>query len=83
MNSTFDYGIDKLTVAKVIAITSGKLKGILNADAVLKISRSQEHVQKIIAENKTVYGVNTGFGILSNTKISKEDTSTQIGRAHV
>ena len=76
MNSTFDYGIDKLTVAKVIAITSGKLKGILNADAVLKISRSQEHVQKIIAENKTVYGVNTGFGILSNTKISKEDTST-------
>ncbi len=29
-----------------------------------------------LTNNKTVYGINTGFGILANTKISEEDTAT-------
>jgi histidine ammonia-lyase len=29
-----------------------------------------------VENNKTVYGINTGFGILANTKISEEDTAT-------
>jgi histidine ammonia-lyase len=29
-----------------------------------------------VDENKTVYGITTGFGILANTKISSEDTVT-------
>jgi len=37
---------------------------------------SRQYVQYIVDNDKTVYGVNTGFGILSNTKISKEDTAT-------
>ena len=41
-----------------------------------KIKRSQQYVQQIVENNKTVYGVNTGFGILANTKISEEDTAT-------
>ena len=31
---------------------------------------------QIVNEGKTVYGINTGFGILANTAISKEDTVT-------
>ncbi len=42
----------------------------------LKIKASQQSVQKIVESNKTVYGVNTGFGILANTPISAEDTAT-------
>ncbi len=57
-------------------IASGKMKAILNEEAVKKIKKSQQHVQQIVEENKTVYGVNTGFGILSNTPISREDTAT-------
>ncbi|MDP9229267.1 MAG: aromatic amino acid ammonia-lyase, partial [Bacteroidota bacterium] len=76
MNQNFKYGIDKLTIEKVIAIASGKTKGILNDEAIKKIKTSQHHVQQIIKNNKTVYGVNTGFGILANTKISEEDTQT-------
>src|SRR6266699_6346050 len=76
MDKNFNYGIDHLTTGKVIAIASGKIKAILNEDAIKKIKTSQQHVQQIVANNKMVYGVNTGFGILSNTKISEEDTAT-------
>ena len=76
MNDVFNYGTDHLTVGKVIAIASGKLNATLNDTAILKIKASQQHVQKIVENNKTVYGVNTGFGILANTKISEEDTAT-------
>jgi len=76
MPETFQYGIDKLTVGKTIALATGTLKGVLTDVAIQKIKTSQQHVQRIVENNKTVYGVNTGFGILANTKISEEDTAT-------
>ena len=76
MSTNFNYGIDQLTIANVVAIASGKIKAVLNEAAVKKIKASQQYVQQIVDENKTVYGVNTGFGILANTPISKEDTAT-------
>jgi len=47
----------------------------LNEQAVSQLKASEEFVQQIVANNKTVYGVNTGFGILANTKISPQDTA--------
>jgi histidine ammonia-lyase len=76
MNTLFNYGIDKLTIAKTIALANGSLKGVLSARAIEKINTSQQHVKNIVENNTTVYGVNTGFGILANTKISEEDTLT-------
>lgn len=76
MNSHFNYGTDRLTVSKTIAIATGQLKGLLQPAAIQKIKASHEHVQQIVAANKTVYGVNTGFGILANTPISEADTAT-------
>jgi len=76
MPGTFNYGIDKLTIGSAIALANGKLKGIINAAASKKINESHDHVNQIVENNKTVYGVNTGFGILANTKISEEDTAT-------
>jgi len=76
MNNHFNYGTDRLTVSKTIAIATGQLKGQLQAAAIQKIKASYEHVQQIVVANKTVYGVNTGFGILANTPISEEDTAT-------
>src|SRR5213596_460460 len=72
----FSYGIDHLTVAHAIDIACGTMKGILSEEAVRKIRSSQDCVRHIVENNKTVYGVNTGFGILANTKISEEDTAT-------
>lgn len=74
--TSFNYGIDTLHIADVIDLASGKKKGVLNPEALQKVRKSQQQVQQIVAENKTVYGVNTGFGILANTPISEEDTRT-------
>ncbi len=76
MPSTFNYGIDTLTVNKVLAIAAGKLKAVLNDKAIQAIKASQQSVQQIVDDGITVYGVNTGFGILANTAISREDTAT-------
>ncbi len=45
----------------------------LDESAKEKIKRANETILKIVDEDKTVYGVNTGFGLLANTKIKKED----------
>lgn len=76
MPTTFNYGTDTLTTSTALAIAAGSVKGVLNEEAVRKVKASQQHVQQIVDANKTVYGVNTGFGILANTPISKEDTAT-------
>lgn len=76
MPTTFNYGVDTLTTSTALAIAAGRVKGVLNEEAARKIKASQQHVQQIVDANKTVYGVNTGFGILANTPISKEDTAT-------
>jgi len=76
MPDVFNYGTDQLTVAKVIAVAAGKLKAVLGDKAVQKIKASEQCVRQIVADNKTVYGINTGFGILANTKISEADTAT-------
>lgn len=45
----------------------------LDKSAVEKIDKAQKTILKIVDEDRTVYGVNTGFGLLANTKIKKED----------
>lgn len=75
MDNVFHYGTGNLTVATTIAIASGKTKGILSDEAIKKIKVSEQFVKDIVSSNKTVYGINTGFGILANTKISEEDTA--------
>jgi histidine ammonia-lyase len=76
MDKQFNYGIDRLTYRKSIDIATGKLKASLTDTAIQKIKLSQQYVRQIVENNKTVYGINTGFGILANTKISEEDTAT-------
>ncbi len=46
---------------------------ILDEGAADKIQKANDTILKIVEEDRTVYGVNTGFGLLANTKIAKED----------
>lgn len=39
------------------------------------IEQSQAWVEEIISSNKPVYGINTGFGIFSDRKISRQDAA--------
>ena len=73
-NTPFRFGSDSLRIGTAIELAEGSIQGILAPDVVQKINSSQRHVSHIVSQNSTVYGVNTGFGILSNTRISEEDT---------
>lgn len=70
----FNYGIDKLSVGTALNICKGKLKGVINAKAKKRIIKSQQAVEGIVNSGKVVYGINTGFGPLCTTIISKEET---------
>ena len=71
----FNYGISNLTVKKALAILNGSLEARISDKAIERVNRSHQIVLKIASGESTVYGINTGFGPLCNTRISKEDTS--------
>jgi histidine ammonia-lyase len=76
MNKEFQYGNETLSILKVVQLAEGTIQGILSDETLSKIRRSQQYVSEIVSDNKTVYGINTGFGVLANTHISAEDTRT-------
>jgi histidine ammonia-lyase len=76
MKEHFHYGQDHLTVDITIQLAKGIIKGIFSNETVQRIKKSEKDVQDIVESKRTVYGVNTGFGILANKAISEEDTRT-------
>ncbi|WP_295122172.1 histidine ammonia-lyase [uncultured Chitinophaga sp.] len=74
MDQVFHYGSGQLTVAKALAIAAGHIKGVITDETAGRIKASHGYVQEIVAQHTTVYGINTGFGPLCDTKISEEDT---------
>ncbi|GAB2695208.1 histidine ammonia-lyase [Aliiglaciecola aliphaticivorans] len=57
----------------------------LDKSAIVEINKAEQTVLKTIATGKTVYGINTGFGLLANTKIPQhelEDLQRSIVLSH-
>ena len=75
MPENFHFGADHLQVELAIALSEGRLQGVLNDAAKSKIQQCQAYVEHMVAQDATVYGVTTGFGILANTKINREDAA--------
>jgi len=69
------YGLDTFTITDVMAILKNPKEAKLNKEAKKRILKSQSNVQKIVASDRTVYGINTGFGPLCDVKISEEETA--------
>jgi histidine ammonia-lyase len=76
MPDQFQYGSSTLTPGIALALAEGSLSGKIPEISMSRIIKSRDHVREIVAHDKTVYGINTGFGVLANTKISAEDTQT-------
>jgi histidine ammonia-lyase len=72
---TFKYGIDHLTVDKVIDIAQGKLQAEITSEAKEKVIECRRKVETMANGNKAVYGINTGFGPLCDVQITPEETS--------
>lgn len=73
-SKTFRFGEDHLTVGKALALASGKINGRLTKESRDKIAASQEIVADMVEKGDPVYGINTGFGPLCTTIISKSET---------
>ena len=75
MKKQFKFGIDHLTYEVAIGMATGVIEGVLSNKAIEKIKQSEAHVVEIVESESVVYGINTGFGPLVDTKISREQTA--------
>lgn len=74
LNLTIHPG--QLTLQQLRQVSRSSVTLSLNSQAIPAIESSTDIVNQVIAEGKTVYGINTGFGLLANTKIDPEDLET-------
>jgi len=75
MSNVFNYGSSHLTIGACLDIANGKTRGIIDSATAGRVHASWREVEKIVHKQKPVYGINTGFGPLCDTRISEEDTS--------
>ncbi len=74
LNLTIQPG--QLTLNQLRQVSRSAVKLSLDPQAIPAIEKSTQVVNQVITEGKTVYGINTGFGLLANTKIAPEDLET-------
>ncbi|NJB71067.1 histidine ammonia-lyase [Saonia flava] len=82
---TFLLGEEHLTASIAISIARGLTKSVISNQQRSKIKASAQKVATIVAKGEVVYGINTGFGPLCTTRISKEETQilqTNILKSH-
>lgn len=70
---TLQLGAAKLTLENIYQVAVEGHKVRLSDGAIRKIQRAHRFLKKEIASGKTLYGVNTGFGLLSDVKIPEKD----------
>jgi histidine ammonia-lyase len=62
-----------LTIQQITHVAMRREHVTLAAEARARVERAREVVEQIVAQGRTVYGVNTGFGKLSDVSINRSD----------
>ncbi len=62
-----------LTLDQIDAVATGKLKVALTENARTRMEASRRVVDRIVEKDEVVYGINTGFGKLSDVRIAHAD----------
>jgi len=65
---------ENLTIEDVVSVARHGNLVELSKNAIEKIKKSRKVVENFVSQEKTVYGVTTGFGEFKNVFISKEQT---------
>mgnify|MGYP000353509464 CR=1 FL=1 len=65
---------NSLTIEEFIQITRGRKKIALSEEAIKRVNESRALVDKLVDENKVVYGITTGFGKFSDVVITGDET---------
>src|SRR6185436_13923696 len=63
----------RLSLAQIAAVAAGDEAVSLTTSARRRAEKSREIVERIVSEGRTVYGVNTGFGRLSDVRIERTE----------
>src|SRR5215216_5635184 len=63
----------QLTLQQIVDIAEGREQVVLDEEARTRVEQSRQVVQDIVTQGRTVYGVNTGFGKLSDVSIDRSD----------
>ena len=74
--TTLTLGTTPLTLAQLRGVLDGPCTVDLTPAAWVDVDKGAATVAAIVAEGRTVYGINTGFGLLANTSIAPEDLET-------
>ena len=63
----------EITLPELRKISRSKVKLSLATSAIAGIHASTQVVNDVIAQDRTVYGINTGFGLLASTRIKNDE----------
>ena len=63
----------QLTLQQIVDVAEGREHVALADEARVRVEKARQVVQNIVDEGRTVYGVNTGFGKLSDVSIDRSD----------
>ncbi|HEU4871557.1 MAG TPA: histidine ammonia-lyase [Pyrinomonadaceae bacterium] len=63
----------QLTLQQIVDVAAGREEVALATEARARVERARQVVQDIVTQGRTVYGVNTGFGKLSDVSIDRSD----------
>ena len=75
----------RLSLKQIADVAAGREQVMLSAAARARCDASRSVVERIVAEGQTVYGVNTGFGKLSDVRIEAgelRDLQLNLVRSH-
>jgi histidine ammonia-lyase len=72
--SAIFLGREGMTLEHLIAISRSGAQAKLTEGAEKRLRETRKLVEKWVQEEKTIYGITTGFGALSDVAISKRDT---------
>ncbi len=62
-----------LTLQELVSVARGNIAVRMDKKAVQRTRRSRAVLEKLLQQDEVIYGVNTGFGALSNVKVAPED----------
>ena len=76
MTTPIEIGAAPLTLSQLRAALDGPVTVSLTEASWSNVEKGAATVDAILKEGRTVYGINTGFGLLANTSIAADDLET-------
>ena len=67
-------GLEKMTLENLVSIARHGVKVQLTKASLQRINETRQLIEQWVKEEKSIYGITTGFGALSDVAISKKDT---------